>query len=121
MTNCGFVDAILISELATPVNWSRVGVGNKPTTALLTNPLTLTLSFAGGTISDCVWARVSQAAANAHINVLTDINGFNFVNDTIRANTIRGNNTTYSLNATRIVNCTWTNPTIIQGAMNFTT
>jgi hypothetical protein len=53
--------------------------------------------------------------------VLTDVAGFTFTNDTIRANTIRGNATTYAILATRAVDCTWTTPTIIQGAMNFTT
>ena len=121
VSNSGFVDAISLSEVASPMTFSKVGVGNKPTTALLVSPLTMSLCFAGGTFTDCVWARVSQAASGAHTNTLTDIAGFTFVRDTIRANTIRGNATTYSLNATRVNNCTWTDPTIIQGAMAFTT
>jgi hypothetical protein len=121
VSNSGFVDAINLSEVASPMTFSKVGVGNKPTTALLVSPLTMSLCFAGGTFTDCVWARVSQAALGAHTNTLTDIAGFTFVRDTIRANTIRGNAITYSLNATRVNNCTWTDPTIIQGAMAFTT
>lgn len=117
ITNSGFIDGILLSECATPITWSKVGVGNKPTTALLVSPLTMTLDFAGGTLTDCVWARVSMAASGAHINTLTDITGFTFVRNTVRANTIRGNATTYAINGTRLKNCTWTNPTIIQGAM----
>jgi hypothetical protein len=62
-----------------------------------------------------------MAASGAHTNILTDVAGFTFANDTIRANTIRANATTYALVATRAVDCTWTTPTIIQGAMNFTT
>ena len=121
VSNSGFVDAILLSEIATPMTFSKVGVGNKPTTALLANPLTMTYCYAGGTFTDCVWARVSMAASGAHTNILTDVAGFTFVNDTIRANTIRANATTYALVATRAVDCTWTTPVIIQGAMNFTT
>ena len=121
VSNSGFVDAISLSEVAAPMTFTKVGVGNKPTTALLTSPLTMSLCFAGGTFTDCVWARVSMAASGAHTNTLTDISGFTFVRDTIRANTIRANATTYSINATRVNNCTWTNPTIIQGAMTFTT
>lgn len=120
VSNSGFVDAILLDEIATPMTFTKVGVGNKPTTALLTNPLTITECFAGGTFTDCVWARVSMAASGAHTNVMTDCAGFTFVRDTIRANTIRANTTTYSLNATRILDCTWTDPVIIQGAMTFT-
>lgn len=120
ISNSGFVDAILLDEIATPMTFTKVGVGNKPTTALLTNPLTITECFAGGTFTDCVWARVSMAASGAHTNVMTDCAGFTFVRNTIRANTIRANATTYSLNATRILNCAWTDPVIIQGAMTFT-
>lgn len=121
LTNSCFVDGILLSEIASPMTFSKVGVGNKPTTALLMSPLTMTYCFAGGTFTDCVWARVSMAASGAHTNTLTDIAGFTFVRNTVRANTIRANATTYAINATRAQNCTWTDPVIIQGAMSFTT
>ena len=121
VSNSGFVDAILLSEVAAPMTFSKVGVGNKPTTALVTQPLTMTYCFAGGTFTDCVFAMVSQSASGNHHQTLTDIAGFTFTRCTSRGNTIRGNATTYSINATRAVNCTWVNPTIIQGAMSFTT
>lgn len=117
ISNSGFVDAILISEVASPMTFSKVGVGNKPTTALLTNPLTMTYCYAGGTFTDCVWARVSMAASGAHIIVLTDVDWFIFIRNTIRANTIRGNATTYALIATRAKNITYIEPTIIQWAL----
>lgn len=120
VSDSGFTDGILLSEVASPMTFSRVGVGNKPTTALLMSPLSMTLCFAGGTFTDCVWQRATMAASGAHINILTDITGFTFVRDTIRAGVIRGNGTTYCINALRAQNCTWTNPTIIQGAMSFT-
>ena len=121
VSNSSFVDGILLSEVATEMTLSKVGVGNKPTTALLMSPLTMTYCFAGGIFTDCVWARVSMAASGAHTNTLTDCTGFTFLRDTIRANTIKGNATTYAVIATRLKQCTWTNPTIIQGPMNFVT
>ena len=121
ISNSCFMDGILLSEVATPMTFSNVGVGNKPTTALLMSPLTMSLCFAGGTFTDCVWQRVSMAATGAHTVTLTDIAGFTFVRDTIRANVIRAHATTYSINAVRANNCTWTTPTIIQGAATFTT
>lgn len=117
VSNSGFVDAILLSEIASPMTFTKVGVGNKPTTALLVSPLTMTYCYAGGTFTDCVWARVSMAASGAHTVVLTDIDGFTFTRNTIRANTIRANATTYAIIATRAKNITYTNPTIIQGAI----
>lgn len=117
ISNSGFVDAIQLSEIAAPMTLTKVGVGNKPTTALLTSPLTMTYCYAGGTLTDCVWARVSQAASGAHTVTINDIDGFDFVRNTFRANTIRANATTYAMTGTRMKNCTFTNHTNIQGAM----
>jgi hypothetical protein len=121
ISDSSFIDSIFLSEIATAMTFSKVGVGNKPTTPLLTSPLTMTFCFAGGTFTDCVWQRVSMAASGAHTNTLSDCSGFDFVRDKIVAGVIRANATTFSVNATRIKNCTWTTPTIIQGAMTFTT
>lgn len=119
LSNSGFVDAILLSECATAISWNKVGVGNKPTTALVVSPLTMSLCFAGGSMTDCVFAMVSHGASGNSTTTLTDIAGFTFVTCVFRANTIRANATTYSINATRAINCTWTMPTIIQGKMYF--
>lgn len=121
VSNSSFIDGILLSEVATATTFTKVGVGNKPTTALLISPLTMSFCFAGGTFTDCVWQRVSMAASGAHTNTLSDCAGFTFIRDTIRAGVTRANATTFSINATRLKNCTWTTPTIIQGAMTFTT
>jgi hypothetical protein len=120
ITNSCFVDAILLSENATPITWSKVGVGNKPTTDLVTAGLTITYCYAGGTLTDCVWTKVTAASTTTTIS-LQDVVGFTFVRDTIRQNTIRGIATSYAGTITRAKNCTWTNPTVIQGSLNFVT
>lgn len=117
LTNVGTIDGLLLTECATPITWSKVGVGNKPTVALTMSPLTLTYCYAGGTMTDCVWNRTAQAASGAHTTVINDIDGFTFIRNTTRAGTIRGNATTYSITATRATNCTWTEPNIIQGSI----
>jgi hypothetical protein len=121
LTNTCTIDGLLLQECASAITWSKVGVGNKPTTALSMSPLTVTLCFAGGTMTDCVWARVAMAGSGAHILTMTDIAEFTFTRNTIRGNTIRGNNTTYALIGTRMVNCTFTDCSIIQGALNLVT
>ena len=121
VSNSTFIDGILLSEVATAMTFSKVGVGNKPTTALLMSPLTMTFCFAGGTFTDCVWLRASMSASGAHTNTLSDCSGFTFVRDKIVAGVIRAHATTFSINASRLKNCTWTNPTVIQGAMTFIT
>jgi len=121
VSNSGFIDGILLSEIASPLSFSKVGVGNKPTTALLVSPLTMSYCYAGGTFTDCVWSRVSLAASGAYTNTLSDMDGFTFLRNTVRANTIRGNNSTYAIFATRVKNTTWTSPIIIEGAINLIT
>lgn len=121
VSNSGFVDGILLSEVASTMTFNKVGVGNKPTTALLMSPLTITYCYAGGTFTDCVWARVSLAASGAYTVVLQDIDGFTFIRNTVRANTIRGNNNTYAIFATRANNIIYNTPTIIEGAIALVT
>ena len=121
LTDCCAVDAILLSECATAITWSNVGVGNKPTTALVVAPLTMSLCYSGGSLTDCVFAIVSQGSSGNHIVTLTDIAGFTFTRCTLRANTIRGNATTYSINATRVVNSDLVDCTIVQGSITMTT
>jgi hypothetical protein len=120
ITNSGFSDAILLSECASPITWSKVGVGNKPTTALAISPLTMSLNYAGGTMTDCVWNHATHAAA-ANTITFTDIAGFTFTRNTLRANVIRGNASTFAVNATRAVNCDMIDCPVIQGAIQLTT
>jgi len=121
LNNVQAIDAILVSELASPVNWNNIGVGLKPTTALLTSALTMTLCFAGGTITNYTGARVSHAASGAYTSTMTNLDGFDFINYKPMALTIRANVSTGSLNATRVNNCNFTSPQIVQGRMLFTT
>lgn len=121
LTNCGIVDALLVTELASPVVWSKVGVGNKPTTALVVSPLTMSLNFAGGSITDCVWSIVSMTASGNQTATITDIANFTFLRNIFRGNTIRGNSNTFAINGTRVIDCVYTDCTIIQGAASLTT
>jgi hypothetical protein len=120
LSNSGFSDAILLSEIATPMTITKVGVGNKPTTALATTALTLQYCYAGGTFTDCVWQKNSGAAAGSVI-LITDIAGFTFVREKTQSMVIMGNAGAYSHSVTRAKNCTWTTPTIILGGMTFFT
>jgi len=121
ISNSCFVDAVYISEIATPMTWSKVGVGNKPTTALLTSPLQMLYCYAGGTLTDCTFTRVSLAASGAYTVVMTDVVGFTFTRCTFRADTIQGHATVYSLVGTRMKSCDFVNHTTIEGANNLVT
>lgn len=120
VSNSCFVDAILLSETATAMVFTKVGVGNKPTTALVTSPLTISYCYAGGTFTDCVWLKNSGAAVGVTLT-MNDIVGFTFVRDKSIQGVIRAIATSHAYSITRATNCTWTNPTIIQGSMQFIT
>lgn len=120
LSNSGFSDAILLSEIAAPMTITRIGVGNKPTTALATTALTLTFCYAGGTFTDCVWQKNSGAAAGQAV-LIQDIAGFTFVRNKVQSMVIMGNVGALSWSITRAKNCTWTNPTNILGMMNLLT
>lgn len=118
LTDCCFVDAILISKVASPMTWSRVGVGNKPTTELATPALTMTACTEGGTFTDCVWSRATLATANQYVVSLGDSSDFTFVDNVFRANTNRANATVYSVYASRMTDCTWTRPIVVGAGFN---
>lgn len=120
LSNSGFSDAIFLSEIASPMTVTKVGVGNKPTTALVTTALTLSYCYAGGTFTDCVWQKTSGAAAGQPVSI-ADIVGFTFIRDTVASRVIMGNVGALSRSITRAKNCTWVSPTNILGAMNILT
>lgn len=120
LSNSGFSDAILLSEIASPMTITNVGVGNKPTTALATTALTLQYCYAGGTFTDCVWQKNSGNAAGQAV-LITDIAGFTFVRQKVQSMVIMGNVGALAYSVTRAKNCTWTTPTNILGMMNLIT
>lgn len=117
LSNSGFSDAILLSEIASPMTVTKVGVGNKPTTALVTTALTLSYCYAGGVFTDCVWQKTSGAAAGQPV-AINDIVGFTFIRDTAASRVIMGNGRALSRSIARAKNCTWESPTNILGMMD---
>jgi hypothetical protein len=115
VSNSGFVDAILLSEVATAMTFTKVGVGNKPTTALVVAPLTMTLCLAGGTFTDCRFQRVATAANNSTSVILTDCDGFTFTRMQTRYAALRAHTLPTSISANRVNNTTFTDLTMIDG------
>ena len=121
MTNSSVIDAILISECATSVTLTKVGVGNKPTTALATAPLTMTLCFAGGTITDCVFQRTVTAANNSTATILTDLDGFTFTRCRFQYAALRAHTLPTTITATRVNNTTFDTIQITDGQFSIVT
>jgi hypothetical protein len=121
VSNSGFVDSILLSEVATEMTFTNVGVGNKPTTALVIAPLSMSLCFAGGTFTDCVFQRVVTGGNNSTSVILTDIDGFTFTRCKTQYAALRAHTLPVSITATRATNCTFTDLVMIDGQFSLVT
>ena len=121
VSNSGFVDGILLSEVATAMTFTNMGVGNKPTTALVVAPLTMTLCLAGGTFTDCVFQRVATAANNSTQVIMTDCDGFTFTRLISRYAALRAHTLPVAITATRVNNTTFDTLKMIDGQFSLIT
>jgi hypothetical protein len=121
VSNSGFVDGILLSEVATAMTFTNMGVGNKPTTALVVAPLTMTLCLAGGTFTDCRFQRVATAANNSTQVIMTDCDGFTFTRLVSRYAALRAHTLPVSITATRVNNTTFDTLKMIDGQFSLVT
>lgn len=114
LSNVGVLTTLIVTECASPITWSHVGVGQEA--AVSTFGLSMSLCFAGGTITDCVWTRATLAASGNYCVSLADVSGLTFTRD--RAHSLggaRGNATTGAATITRAVDCSWMDCTIAGG------
>jgi hypothetical protein len=79
LTNVGILTALVATEIASPIAWSNVNVGQEAANTQIA--LTMNLCFAGGTMSDCKWFRAAQAASGAYVVSMTDVSGLTITND----------------------------------------
>lgn len=116
----GILTALVCTEIATPVYWNDVGVGQEAANSQFA--LSMSLNFAGGTISNCVWSRATLASSGHYVNTYTDVTGFNITNQRIHAlGGNRGNATTGAQTLVRAQSNTWYNCTFGGGRSLFTT
>jgi hypothetical protein len=77
MTNVGVMSRLPISEVASPMTMTQVGIGQE-VGAASQEGLNLTLCFAGGTITDFTSTRTTATASGVATTIITDIAGFTF-------------------------------------------
>jgi hypothetical protein len=115
VSNSGFVDGILLAEVAQPMTFTNMGVGHKPTTALVVAPLTMTQCLAGGTFTDCLFQRVATGANSSTSVIMTDCDGFTFTRMITRYAALRAHTLPTSITATRVANTTFDTLKMIDG------
>ena len=110
MSDVGISTQLSMSEVAQPINLTRVCVGQEAANAQF--GLLMSLCFAGGTFNSCVFTSASLAASGRYVQSIADIAGFTFNNCKDYSFVFRANATTGAATITRAQNCTWNNQQI---------
>ncbi len=113
ITHSGVNDTAVIQEIASPINLNSVCVA--PTQAQLNFALNMVSCFAGGTVSNSVFARFSIATSGSYVNQINFNKGIAFSNNKTVAMLNRGNATTGTVTSTQNIDCTFTGDTLIGG------
>lgn len=119
LSNTGIMTTMVLSECASPLSWSQVGVGQEAANAQL--GLSMNLCFAGGTMDRCTWTSATLAASGRYVSSWSDCSGFVVTNQRLASLAARGNATTGASTMTRVVDSSWTNCTIGCGRVLMTT
>jgi hypothetical protein len=119
ITNTGIHEQLNISECASPITLTNVGVGQ--TAAQTQAAYLITLCFAGGTFTNCVWTRYSLPSSGNAVAGFTDCSGFTMINCKYHPMLVKANAGANSISDIRSQNLTYTNPIIVGGKMLFTT
>lgn len=119
LSNIYIFEAMILTECASPIAWSNVGIGQ--TAANTQIGLTMSLDFAGGTMDKCTWTRAAQAASGAYVTSWADSLGFTITNERNHSLTKAANAATGSHTLTRVADSTWTNTTLGGGRVFKTT
>lgn len=119
MTNCGHMTRIDVSEIATAMTWSQVGIGQPDGSS--DTALVMGLCLAGGTFSYCTFTRISLVSSGFYVITLTDSLNLVFTNLRLHAMTSRGNATTGVALMTRVNDSSFQSSTFGGGMMSVTT
>lgn len=116
----GILTSLVCTELASPIYWTGVGVGQEAANSQFA--LSMSLNFAGGTMIDCVWSRATLASSGHYVCTYTDISNFAIYNQRIHAlGGVRGNATSGAQTLTRTQSSSWTSCTFGGGRTLLTT
>jgi hypothetical protein len=113
LLDSAFNDAVNISEQAAALNVQRCCVS--PTQLQINVALNMASNFAGGTIQDNVFNRISLASSGSYTATTNYVVGVNFVSNKLVSFTNRANATTGIWSVTQSLNCNWTTNTVIGG------
>lgn len=113
LSNVGILTQLLITEVASPLIWTNIGVGQEAYNTQLS--ISASLCFAGGTISDCVWSRTGALGNSTYVASFSDMVGFTLNNNKFKCIGAKASLSAGSLGLTRFNNSTINNMTLGAG------
>ena len=120
LTNVYVFDNLTVTECASAIAWSNVGIGQSA--ALSNYGCLMSLCFAGGTMDKCTWTRAVETASSNYCVSWTDLTGFTITNERIHGLSVsRGNAATGSSTYVRNNYCSFTDCLAGAGKLLFTT
>ena len=100
MHNCSIDTQVLVSEIASPMNWTNVNVGQVGSASQF--PFSMTFCLEGGSFTDCNFTRTNLASSGFYIMNILDCADFTFTRVKTRSLTnLRGNSSTGAAQLTR--------------------
>lgn len=120
LTNFSVMSQISLSECASAIAWSNLGIGQPIGVSNSQNGLVLSSCFAGGTISDSNFNVVAQASTFYPL-VVTDSTGYTFSNVKMLSLTKAASASAGSMSITRFNNTVFNNSTFGAGRAFLTT
>lgn len=115
LLDSAFADTINISEQATALSINNCAVS--PTAAQINTALSLTSCFAGGTVANSKFVRVSLATSGSYIAATNYVTGVTFSANYLCSLTNRANATTGAWTATQAVDCNFNTQTLCGGRL----
>lgn len=116
LTNTAIMTQLTVSEIASPIAWSHVGVGQEAANTQI--GLSMVLCVAGGTMDYCTWTRASAIATNTV--TLTDVTGLVITHERT-CNILLRTGAAVTHLMTRVGNSTWAYTTFGNGTSTLST
>jgi len=119
ISSSAFMTQLFVQEIASPINWYQVGVGQEAANGQL--GLSMATCFAGGKMDKCTWTAASLGASGRYVTSLTDLSGFTVTNERCVTLANKLNSAAGVGTFTRVANSSWTNTLIGGGRILLTT
>lgn len=116
LSNVGIMTQLMVQEIASPIAWSQVGIGQEAANTQI--GLSMILCTAGGTMANCTWTRATAVATNTV--TMTDVSGLTVTDErTVNIALRTGAAVTHLF--TRVSNSTWLRTDLGNGGASLTT